>query len=498
MPESTLMSRQTALLSVCSLVIAAMTTPATPAETGRGGDMTALADERELLESRRDPQIRAWMLNELSRMDRPQWSAIAPQIGLKAEELDWLLAVRAQRHLVNDQREAQCEADPACNPAAVPGWRDPFDDLSSQLGKERLELYQLFITARDERAYLSGLQRRMAASDPLPDSTIEQLAQALIAGRTQIAREARQLGFTVQVHLLEEPTVHLWSAYTSRDDWNQRRDSAARYARWLQDVAARYLSAAQLADFKAMIERETAAHDAWIPTAAFQRADVKAAIAFITNKNVARPPDKSPEGMARARFNLTDQRYQTQAQARFIRNAGTYWTERAATTLLKLSPRELEQMAKALGELEFRQELQVLACITDPDCHEDIMRTAHREARSMEAARIMGPAEFAHFSRANGADSQIYYNMREFLDELPDGHKLADAKARRLAEALAAEEAGNPKSARPDETRTARAASAKARVQRFHDIAGKFLDREQLRLFDAMQRRENGIATEEP
>jgi hypothetical protein len=496
MPHSALMKLQSAMLAV-SLLIAAAASAATADDAMRRNDPVALANARELIESRRDPQVRARVLNEMARRDRPQWTAIAPQIGLEAGELDWFLAVRAQRRLVNEQREAHCWLDSACNPFEfIPGWRDPFDDLSSQLGKERFERYQLVVTARDERAYLVGLQKRLPATDPLSDTVIEQLAQALIDGRTQFAREARQLGTSVQVHLIEQPTMHLWSAYNSNGAWDKRKETAARYAQWLEDVASRHLSAGQFADFKAMLERETAAHDTWLVAAAAQRVEIKAGFDPFANKN-GRPPEKNPGLMARARFNLTDQRFQIDARARFIREAHTYWTERAGTTLLALSPRELEQMAETLGELEYRQELLLMACITDPDCDENATRASHKEARHLEAGRIMGAGEFAHFNRANGADSQTYYNIRDFLDELPIGNKLSHQKARLLAQAVAAEDARRREAGR-DESRTDRMASAMTHVQRLHAIAGKFLDREQLRLFDAMQRRENGILSQDP
>lgn len=232
-----------------------------------------------------------------------------------------------------------------------------------------------------------------------------------------------------------------------------------------------------------MLDQETTAYVEWLRLDAIQQAFVRSVPGSRTSA-APRPPRKNPAEMARANFNLVDHDHQARESAAIARRVGEYWKERASVTLLRLSSRELDQLTQALGTLEFRQNLALMACIADPDCDEDALRTSHRESRSAEIATMLGPEEFAHFSRANGVDSEAYYQVRHFRDELPDEHQLTDGKARRLAEAIAANASDGENAGGRDQ--------AVARLKRLHDVAGRILSREQLRLFDAMLEKNPG------
>jgi len=461
----------------------------------RRDDPLALANAGNVLAAHADLESRRRVLAALREKDRPAWAAIAAEIGLSAKDLESLLASRAQRQLLNEHRAAQCWLNADCDPfSPIDGWVDPRDDLPTQLGRSRFDPYQQFITARDERQWFGQLQRRLPPADPLTDQTIELIEAAFAEGRARFATEARQDGFTVQALITDQPVAHLWSGYRrgATDEYQQRRQSAARYAGWLRDVAARYLSATQLAQFRVMLEQELAAYQAWLPLDAMRQAALKTSRNTRLSGVPKRPPRKDPGSMAYADSNLNDQDYLDQQLASLTRKATKYWTERAEVTLLRLAPRELEHLAQQLGELEFRQKVDELTCTTDPDCDEAALQAANREARSGEAAKIMGPEEYAQFMHANWDDAQPYYRVHDFRSGLPDNQQLSLDQARQLAELISAEEkrSRSPVPADAPTDTASRLAAAVAHYQRLHDSAAQVLDREQLRAFDAFEQKE--------
>ena len=217
-------------------------------------DPGQLAVSRRRLDELHDPVARAERAKAIASLLREEWVSIAPHVGLPLSELDRFVADMTERALRNLERQLQCELDPGCDRDAIrkaPGMSQD-DSIAASLGPERYARFKAFQDSYRERNVVFLLNQQLPAASAVDDATAERLVQTLGAMRKQFFQNAEGMGEKVD----GQGQVFGSAPAGAYDEFAQRRQSAAEYARRELQIAAGILNAEQLAALKSQLDRD--------------------------------------------------------------------------------------------------------------------------------------------------------------------------------------------------------------------------------------------------
>jgi hypothetical protein len=213
------------------------------------------------LEELRDPRGRTQKMKELVDLFYGSMTSVAPYIGMSNEELKQYAQARAERTLQYQQRQAECQIDPTCNPGALLGSRqaEAKREEAELLGPEYSKRLEAFKAAFLEDSIVHVLQQALPSTSALPPAQTGKLILALHEETQKFEAEAKQSGQLLLTYISRDG-VNLLSAYQpgAADEYEQRMESAARHQRKLHDRAATLLTAEQLAQLKTIQDRALA------------------------------------------------------------------------------------------------------------------------------------------------------------------------------------------------------------------------------------------------
>jgi hypothetical protein len=466
-----------------------------------------LIRNRGALARMKDPQGRASLLAFRIEQERPNWQDSAPYIGFSQEELEQFLAAGVESELAWQQKLTECLLDPTCS-----GVRPPEILLSTRwglrrlLGDDRSDLYGWYQYSSGERAFVHGMQQELPDRVRLSDAQFRRLALALADERQQLETEARRQGLDSYGPQYERKDLHLrgFAILCESDDIAKLKASEAAYARRLFDRARALLSRSQLAYFKQALDFSQGVFDEYLR-------EQEAIPVYSTVIPGAFAHYKRDYWGARTQYRLKWLRqpanYKAEA-AKLESQVRKEWHQRAVHA--EVPARTFDRLVEALAKLKLEYEEQRLECSIDETCGQDVPPEVPGDALEKQAVSIVGASRFAAMQVYERARSeQIHVNSLRSM--LPSKHALTDREAVKLVMALASEHQRIVERARQEglstdedlhflgiwrsdstfEDRIAQQlASATENARRLHEVAARFLSREQLRYFDALHQKE--------
>jgi hypothetical protein len=228
-----------------------------PEKSGR--DEVSLALARHRLEELQDPLARSRRVKELAEL-LSGWESAAPYIGMSSGEFAHFQEAYVDRLLQRQQRRLECQLDPACEQTSLPDAGAAAEqDRAELLGHTRYARLKAFMKSDRDRGFVTELNRQLPSASTLSESQAGNLATALAEERERFVSEARQGDRSVRSYV-SGPGIQLEAASLSgaADEHAQLRESMVEFTRRQHDRAAGMLTAAQLAQFKALQDQSLA------------------------------------------------------------------------------------------------------------------------------------------------------------------------------------------------------------------------------------------------
>lgn len=463
-----------------------------------------LIRNRGALARMKDPQGRASLLAFRIEQERPYWQGSAPYIGFSQEELEQFLAVGAESELAWQQKSTECLLDPTCSgvrpPEILPSTRWGWQRL---LGDDRYALHLAYLNSGEEQAFLQGMQQELPDRVRLSDAQFRRVALALADERGQLVTEARRQDLATYGPQYEHRDLHLrgFANLCESDDIAKLKASEAAYARRLLDRARALLSRSQLAYFKQALDRSQGIFDEYLN----EHEDVAAFRTVI--RTYPYEPGVRPQERYRLKWLRQPANYKTE-EAKLKVQVRKDWHQRAVHA--EVPARTFDRLIETLAKLELQYEYQQLECEVDGTCWQLVPPEVHRDVLEKQIVSIVGASRIAAMQVYERTRSeQIHVNSMR--SKLPSKHTLTDREAVKLVMALASEHQriverakqeglstdddlsflGTWRSDSDFEDRVAQQlATATENARRLHEVAARFLSREQLRYFDAVHQTE--------
>jgi hypothetical protein len=465
-----------------------------------------LTRNRGALARMKDPQGRASLLAFRIEQERPNWQDVAPYIGFSPEELEQFLAAGVESELAWQQKLTECLLDPSCSGVMPPEIRlSSRGGLRRLLGDDRYALYGWYQYSSEDRAFVQGMQQELPDRVRLSDAQFRRLALALADERQQLVTEARRQGLDNYGPLYEHTDLHLsgFAILCESDDIAKLKASEAAYARRLFDRARALLSRSQLAYFKQALDRSQGVFDEYLR----QHEAVPVYSTVIPGAFYHYKQDWYAQEHYRLKWLRQPANYKAEA-AKLEIQVRKDWHQRAVHA--EVPVRTFDRLVEALAKLKLQYEEQRLECSVGETCEQSVPPEVPRDVLEKQAVSIVGASRFAAMQVYERAQSeQIHVNSMR--SKLPSKHTLTDREAVKLVMALAAEHQRIVERAkqeglstdedlyflgtwRSDSTLEQRIAqqlaSATENARRLHEVAARFLSREQLRYFDAVHQKE--------